>query len=248
MARLSSGYYRTIEYIGPRPRKPKKENFFGGWVIVAITVGAAIFFGKPLISGALASNKGPSSAQTELLVKELSASEVFGDQLAAEALRYSDGDVLYDSAYFKIDYPGGDVPAHMGMAADLIVRCYRKMGIDLQEKVHEDMSSNFRRYPDLWASNSPDSNIDHRRVPNLKCFFKRNGSSVYISSEGERYAPGDVVVWTPLNASEMHIGIVVPGPSGEGTEPWVVHHFSDSVKWEEARFIHVLGHFRYSAD
>ena len=66
MARPRSGYYNAIEYIGPRPQKPKKQNFFGGWVIVAIAVVAGIFFGKPLIGGALAAEKGPTDAQAEV--------------------------------------------------------------------------------------------------------------------------------------------------------------------------------------
>lgn len=248
MARSRSGFYSTIEYIGPRPQKPKKKNFFGGWVIIVIAIAAGIFFGKPLISGAWASDNGPTSAQSELLIKELSASSAFGDQLAAEALRYAESGVSYDPAYFKIDYPGGVVPASKGVAADLVVRCYRKMGIDLQEKIHEDITANFRRYPDLWAARAPDSSIDHRRVPNLQRFFSRNATSVETSDEDESYQPGDVVVWTPMNGSEMHIGIVVPGPSGEGTAPWVVHHLPSGLKWEKAYFDDVLGHFRYPAE
>ncbi|WP_411827306.1 DUF1287 domain-containing protein [Luteolibacter sp. AS25] len=248
MARSRSGFYSTIEYIGPRPQKPKKQNFFGGWVIVAIAIGAGIFFGKPLISGAWASDNGPTSAESELIVKELSASDSFGDQLAAEALRYSDTEVLFDPAYFQINYPGGDVPASKGVAADLVIRCYRKLGVDLQEKIHEDMAANYRRYPDLWASSAPDTNIDHRRVPNLQRFFNRNATSVEAGNESESYKAGDVVVWTPTNVSEMHVGIVVPGPSGEGSEPWVVHHLPSGIKWEKAYFKDVLGHFRYPAE
>lgn len=248
MARSRSGYYRTIEYIGPRPQKPKKQNFFGGWVILVIAIGAGVFFGKPLISGALASDNGPTTAQTKLLVKELSASAAFGDRLAAEALKYSEMDVLYDPAYFTISYPAGDVPFTKGVAADLVVRCYRKMGIDLQKEIHEDMTTNYRRYPDLWASSAPDSNIDHRRVPNLQCFFQRNAGSIEGGTGSREFCSGDVVVWIPSNASEMHVGIVAPGPHGEGTEPWVIHHSPIGMKWEKAYFKDVLGHFRYPAE
>jgi hypothetical protein len=44
---------------------------------------------------------------------------------------------------FIIDYPNGDVPDNVGVCADEIVRAYRRLGIDLQKDVHEDMKANF---------------------------------------------------------------------------------------------------------
>src|SRR5687767_9666264 len=85
--------------------------------------------------------------------------------LAARALASSRID--YEPSYIKISYPGGDVPADTGVCADVVVRSFRSTGIDLQRLVHEDMSENFASYPALWSLNRPDTNIDHRRVPNL---------------------------------------------------------------------------------
>jgi hypothetical protein len=248
MARSRSEFYSTIEYIGPRPRKPKKPNFFGGWVIVAITLGAVFFFGKPLAGKLMAQQKGPSDAQTERIASELVSSGNFGDKLAAEALRYSNTSVTYDPAYFKIDYPNGDVPANCGVAADLLVRCYRQVGIDLQKELHEDMNGNYRLYPQLWGATTTDANIDHRRVPNLQRFFSRTGETIKVSRNPEDFKIGDIVVWALSNA-ETHIGIIVPG-ADEGTAPWVVHHpAGGGVKWENALFDYqILGHFRYPAN
>ncbi len=250
MARSRSNYYSAIEYIGPRPQKPKKQSFFGGWVIVAIAVAAGIFFGKPLIGGALAADKEPTDAQAEVIVEQLESAGGFANRLAAEALRYSGSSVTYDPAYFKIPYPNGDVPANRGVAADLVVRCYRSLDIDLQKEIHEDIEGHFRVYPQLWAAQGPDRNIDHRRVQNLQRFFSRKGQTLSTGSDPREYKPGDVVVWALSNAADMHVGIIVPGPAGTGDAPWVVHHpAGGGVKWEEAIFQYqILGHFRFPAE
>ncbi len=249
MSRSRSGYYSTIEYIGPRPKKPKKPSFFGGWVIVAIAVTAGIFFAKPWVGSLVAAQNGPTDEQSQLLISELKTSDLIGDHLAAEALKYAASGVSYDSTYYEIRYPNGDIPRSKGMAADLVVRCYREIGLDLQELIHQDMSHDFRVYPQLWQSMGPDENIDHRRVPNLQRFFSRKGQVLKSSRDEKDYNVGDIVVWALSNA-EIHIGIVVPGPEGKNGSPWVVHHPAyDSVKWENGLFDHqILGHFSYSVD
>ena len=251
MPRQRSGYYNAIEYIGPRPQKPKKPNFFGGWVIVVIALVAAVFFGKPLINGALAADRAPTNEQIEIIVSQLEESGSFPEKFAAEALKYSGSQVSHDPAYYKIQYPGGDVPAGKGVAADLLIRCYRKLGIDLQKEIHEDMESHFRLYPQLWAATAPDRNIDHRRVPNIQRFLSRKGETLSPSSDPVEYKVGDIVIWALSNA-ETHIGIVVPSASTEegSSGPWVVHHPAGvGVKWEKALFDHqILGHFRFSGE
>lgn len=241
-----SGYYSTIEYIGPRPQKPKKPSFFGGWVIVAIAVVSGFFFAKPWIGSLVAAQTGPTSEQTELLISELKTSDLIGDRLAAEALKYANHEVSYDSTYYEITYPKGDVPRSKGMAADLVVRCYREIGVDLQELIHQDKSLDNRAYPQLWSSSAPDKNIDHRRVPNLQRFFNRHGQVLKNSRDIKDYHVGDIVVWALSNA-EIHIGIVVPSPEGKNANPWVVHHPAyDTVKWENSLFDYqILGHFSY---
>jgi uncharacterized protein YijF (DUF1287 family) len=85
--------------------------------------------------------------------------------------------ITYNGTYFKIAYPMGDVPAEYGVCTDVIIRAYRKLGIDLQQLVHEDMRKNFSLYPAKrnWGQTKTDTNIDHRRVPNLQTFFARHG-------------------------------------------------------------------------
>jgi uncharacterized protein YijF (DUF1287 family) len=107
------------------------------------------------------------------------------------------------------------------------------------------MSENFRGYPGLWGATAPDTNIDHRRVPNLQRFFEHKGETLPPSRDASDYQPGDLVVWE-LGNSE-HIGIVVPGPGDRAGEPWVVHNMGAGVKWENILFDYsVQRHFRFS--
>jgi len=245
MPKRKSGFHDTIEYIGPRPQKPKRPNFFGGWVILVIAGGMAFWFGKPLVPFLRAAQAGATPAQAEVLVEMLRTSSAFGERLAAAALLHSMEDVTYDPAYYMIDYPGGDVPANKGVAADVIVRTFRQLDIDLQREVHEDMAKNFRVYPQLWNAPGPDTNIDHRRVPNLQRYFMRHGETLGTSRSPDEYQPGDIVVWAIANA-ETHIGIVVPGPGDRASEPWIVHNMGAGVAWENALFdFQILGHYRY---
>lgn len=246
MARHRPGFYSTIEYIGPRPQKPKRRNFFGGWVIVVIAVGIACWFGRPLVPFLKAAQEGGSMKQAELLVSSLAESGDPGSQLAAAALNHSKEDITFDAAYYKIGYPNGDVASGKGGAADVVIRCFRKLGIDLQQEVHEDMAADFRAYPQIFGSMSPDTNIDHRRVANLQRFFERKGQTMTASREPIDYRPGDIVVWELANA-EKHIGIVVPGPANRAGEVWVVHNMGAGVKWENVLFdFKIDAHFRYS--
>jgi uncharacterized protein YijF (DUF1287 family) len=248
MPRSRSGFYSTIEYIGPRPQKPKRRNFFGGWVIIVIALGIGAWFGRPLIPFLKATQVVASMEQADLLIASLKDSKSFGNGLAAAALAHSGEAVSYDPSYYKIAYPNGDLPANKGVAADVIVRCYRSMGMDLQVLVHEDMAENFRSYPGLWAASAPDTNIDHRRVENLREFFERKGQTLAPSRNAVDYRLGDTVVWSLANG-QTHIGIIVPGPGDRSTEMWVVHNMGAGVKWENILFDYsIQRHFRFPAE
>src|SRR6478735_426664 len=109
--------------------------------------------------------------------------QTFYDNLSSAALGLTKQSVSYDPTYFKISYPNGDVPADKGVCTDVVISAYRKIGIDLQKLVHEDMKANFTKYPKIWGLKTTDTNIDHRRVPNLMTYFSRYGSVLKISSE-----------------------------------------------------------------
>ena len=105
----------------------------------------------------------------------------FQDHLAIQAELRLQSTVRYDGSYRKIAYPMGDVPENIGVCTDVVIRSFRGLGIDLQQRVHEDMKRNFRSYPKKWKLSKPDPNIDHRRVPNLMTYFERAGASLAIT-------------------------------------------------------------------
>ena len=73
-------------------------------------------------------------------------------ELVAQAARQQLGQTfVYDPAYVKLDYPGGDIPLWKGVCADVVVRALRAVNIDLQVLIHEDMRANFKSYPQNWG-------------------------------------------------------------------------------------------------
>jgi uncharacterized protein YijF (DUF1287 family) len=117
----------------------------------------------------------------------------FTGRLVAAAMARAQVHVRYVPDYVKIGYPGGDVPADTGVCSDEIIRIYRVVGIDLQKEVHEDMLQHLAEYP--VRERQADSNIDHRRVPNLGKFFARHGSALPVTRNASDYKPGDIVTW-----------------------------------------------------
>lgn len=170
----------------------------------------------------------------------------FFKKLADSAFVLSLYKVQYDLTYYKIPYPMGDVPANKGVCTDVIIRAYRKMGIDLQEEVHEDMRRNFHLYPKYWGLKTTDRNIDHRRVPNLMQFFSRKGTVLPASTNANDYRPGDIVCWQ-LPRGLKHIGLVVNQKSTDQQRLLVIHNIGNGQVVEDALFAFpVIGHYRYS--
>src|SRR5689334_25167436 len=143
--------------------------------------------------GQLVSPNRLLSAQSSLAISR----QEFTRRLVAAAMERTHHSVRYLSEYVRIPYPGGDVPADTGVCTDEIIRSYRAVGIDLQKEVHEDMVRNFSAYPNKtrWGLDHPDSNIDHRRVPNLMVFFQRKGETLAVTNRAADYIPGDLVTW-----------------------------------------------------
>lgn len=151
----------------------------------------------------------------------------------------------YDPSYVLIDYPGGDVPLDRGVCSDVVVRAFRKAGVDLQKEVHEDMARDFAAYPKKWGLLAPDSNIDHRRVLNLMTFFERKGKALAVTTAGEDYRPGDVVTWD-LGGGQTHTGIVTNFWSDASARYLIAHNLGSGVKVEDVLFAwHITGHYRY---
>jgi uncharacterized protein len=167
----------------------------------------------------------------------------FTAHLLAAAKQRPNVRVRYDGKYVRLAYPGGDVPADTGVCTDEIIRIYRAVGIDLQKEVHEDMRANFPAYPRAFGLGRPDPNIDHRRVPNLRAFFTRKGTSLPVSASAADYEPGDLVTWE-LGRGLTHIGMVVDYAFGERNG--IVHNIGAGPQLEDVLFAwKITGHYRY---
>jgi uncharacterized protein YijF (DUF1287 family) len=169
----------------------------------------------------------------------------FAKRLSDAALDLTNDSVAYNATYFKISYPNGDIPAQFGVCTDVVIRAYRKVGIDLQKEVHEDMAANFAKYPKNWGAKSTDKNIDHRRVPNLMKFFERHGEVKPVTNDAKDYNIGDIVAYR-LESGATHIGIVTDKKSPDGNRYMVVHNIGYGQVVEDCLFSYkIIGHYVY---
>ena len=165
----------------------------------------------------------------------------FYDSLSIAALSIVNPDIIYDGRYFDMEYPMGDIPEKYGVCTDVIIRSYRKLNIDLQQELHEDIKSNKSRYPNISRA---DYKIDHRRVPNLSRFFSEYGEILEVTKNSEDYKAGDIVYWK-LGGKTDHIGIVTHIKSKNGT-PLMVHNICCGQNLDDCLFeYNIYKHFRY---
>ena len=185
-----------------------------------------------------------SNARAKPELSEIKSPEI--KKLLESAMKQTEITKTYDPAYIVIPYPNGDVPPETGVCSDVVIRAFRAAGVDLQRAVHEDMRGNFSLYPKKWNLPKPDTNIDHRRVPNLQTFFERKGKSLPITQNGEDYLPGDLVSWYLNGKGMTHIG-VVSNIFSENTKRYlIIHNIGAGAKAEEVLFDwKITGHFRY---
>ncbi len=169
----------------------------------------------------------------------------FEEKLSKAAIDLTKDRVVYDPSYFSIDYPNGDVPKGKGVCTDVVIRAYRKLNIDLQKKVHEDMAANFDAYPNHWGLTRTDKNIDHRRVPNLMKFFERHGQVKPITDQASDYVPGDIVCWN-LGGGITHIGIVVDKKSTDQKRYLISHNIGNGQELSDCLFSYrIIGHYTF---
>ena len=177
----------------------------------------------------------------------VASADSFESKLVAAAIARTLHEVRYDGSYVAIDYPGGDVQADRGVCTDVLIRAYRQVGVDLQQEVHEDIAANFGAYPSnrIWGLTRPDTNIDHRRVPNLQVFFQRHGLELPITTNASDYKVGNLVTWV-LPGNIPHIGIVTARMSADRLRPLIVHNIGAGPKLEDILFqFEITGHYRY---
>jgi len=200
---------------------------------------------KPLLLTLLAVFAASCFAQSNRATD--ASRQEFTRRLVAAAIERTHHPVWYVPAYVRLAYPGGDVPVDTGVCTDESIRSYRAVGVDLQKEVHEDMVQNFSAYPNKrrWLLAHPDSNIDHRRVPNLMVFCQRKGESLPITTRAEDYSPCDLVTWD-LGGNVPHIGIMVDQKSRADGRYMVVHNIGEGPRMEDVLFNwKITRHYHY---
>jgi uncharacterized protein YijF (DUF1287 family) len=181
-----------------------------------------------------------------LLVAPAAFAGTWEQRLVEAAREQTRHPVAYDGSYERIAYPMGDVAPGRGVCTDVVIRAYRALDVDLQQLVHEDMKANFALYPQNWGLTRPDSNIDHRRVPNLQTYFRRFGESLPVPVAVEDYRPGDLVTWI-LPGNLPHIGLISTRRSADGKRPLIIHNIGAGPQEEDALDVApVTGHYRFA--
>ncbi len=170
----------------------------------------------------------------------------FRKKLSLQAISLTRTKVVYNPAYVSMPYPMGDVPPNTGVCTDVVIRAYRKLGIDLQKEVHLDMEKNFDAYPKIWGRTTTDKNIDHRRVPNLMKYFSRKGKILALSNNPAHYHPGEIVCWEISNGV-THIGLLIEQKSKDGKRNLVVHNIGNGQVIEDCLFdFKIIGHYYFN--
>jgi uncharacterized protein len=176
------------------------------------------------------------------LRSQQSAPDDMGSAVARAAAGQVGLTTIYDPSYVRLSYPGGDLPMQRGVCADVVVRAFRKVGVDLQVELHRDMTANFSAYPRIWRLKRPDRNIDHRRVPNLMRYFTRKGKSLPARTS---FQPGDIVAWRLPN-NLYHIGIVDTEKVRGTSRHFMIHNIGAGTQREDIlNSFTIIGHYRW---
>ena len=168
-------------------------------------------------------------------------------QLLAAARRQIGVTTRYDAEYAVLPFPNGDVSRVKGSCTDVIVRAYRDaFDLDLQALVHADMQTAFAAYPRNWGLSRPDPTIDHRRVPNLGTWLRRQGASLPIPRNAAGWQPGDI--FTSLSANRgTHIGFVSDRVGSRGLQ--IIHNIGRGAREEDGVLAWpITGRYRWSID
>ena len=145
----------------------------------------------------------------------------------------------YNGAYFQGGYP----PSDIGVCSDVIWRAFRHAGYNIRDMVDADIQRRREAYTEIVE---PDSNIDFRRVRNLRIFFEEYAKKLTTDIEEiEEWQPGDIVIF----GENDHIGIVSDRRNKKG-RPYIIHNAGqpnrdeDYIKWS---WLEITGHYRFDA-
>ena len=150
--------------------------------------------------------------------------------------------------YISMKYPGGDVPRHIGVCTDVIVRAVRNAGLDLQKELHEDIRRAKAAYP--MVKGMGDASIDQRRVGTLLPYFQRHWEqhTAKLDDPKDPLRPGDIILMDtfPSRSGPDHIGILSDRVDDQGL-PLVINNWTDGTVVAEMdllTFVPVMYRFR----
>jgi uncharacterized protein YijF (DUF1287 family) len=93
------------------------------------------------------------------------------------------------------------------------------------------------------VSKKLDTNIDHRRTPNMQTFFTRKNAVKPITLLEEDYLPGDIVFW---DIAYGHVGIVINKKVPGTNRYYMVHNICCGNNMEDYLFAaKIVGHYRW---
>lgn len=145
----------------------------------------------------------------------------------------------YDGAYVAGGYPPDDV----GVCTDVVWRAFKNAGYCLKDMIDSDIRADIGDYPRV--NGRRDSNIDFRRVPNLKVFFSKYAQSLTLDpADIAAWQPGDIVIY-----GQRHVAIVSDRRNAKGV-PYIIHNGGQPVREEDALVLpnmEISGHYRFDA-
>lgn len=227
-------------------KKSLKKKLTSCWFALLMLITAVVLVGVEFKWAAVSSLYSRVTEDGYPLSSD-SVPDTMGGKIASSALEQIGQTISYDPAYVKLSYPMGDVPIETGVCTDVVVRALRQAAdFDLQQRMHEDMQVNFSSYPPIWGLTGPDSNIDHRRVPNIRHYLQRSGYSLPVSDDAADYQAGDIVT-CKLPHGRDHIMVVSYQKSPLGV-PLTIHNAGGGTGQNNCLFSYKLtGHYRLSA-
>lgn len=143
----------------------------------------------------------------------------------------------YKSEYYSDAYP----PDNIGVCTDVVWRAFKNAGYDLRAMVSKDIENNLSDYPNVQK---PDSNIDFRRVKNLRVFFDKYATVLTTDTEKiHEWQPGDIVIFN----NNSHIGVVSDKRNRDG-EVYIIHNGGQPNREEDyLSRSKVEAHYRFDA-
>lgn len=138
-------------------------------------------------------------------------------------------------------YDGGYPPDHIGVCTDVVWRAFKNAGYCLKEMVNNDIIARPKAYSDIAQR---DSNIDFRRVGNLRIFFEEYADVLTVDvTQIAQWQPGDIVIF----GNDHHIGIVSDKRNRDG-QPYIIHNGGQPKREEDyLKRSEVTGHYRFDA-